>query len=190
AIGETGYCTHEHDVFKDAAFVEKFKKAPAAMHTHHAWLGGLMEHTLDIVALCEQCCKAYLRINRDLVVAGALLHDLGKLDEYEVGTTIRTTPVGILVGHLTLEVAAILRYKGRTGVDDNTLFKLAHMVISHHGSLEFGSPKIPAFPEALLLSYIDALDARMARMYGLMDEADPHSFETYDKKESRNIYLR
>ena len=160
------------------------------MHMHHAWIGGLLEHTLTIVTLCEQARKTYPSLNRDLLIAGALLHDTGKLEEYQVSTTIRTTPVGVLIGHLTLGSARLLAYRGKPGIDENTLLKLTHMIVSHHGSLELGSPKMPAIPEAILLSAMDQMDCSMTRTLKLIEEADGSSFETYDAKESRTVYLK
>jgi len=172
------------------SFVERFKKAPAAMHIHHAWIGGLLEHTLSIATLCEQTLKTYPSLNRDLLLAGALLHDSAKLDEFSVGTTIKVTPMNILVGHLVTGSSNLLAHRGKPGIDDNTLLKLTHMIVSHHGSKDLGSPKIPAFPEAIVLSTMDQMDCSMVRTIKLMDEADNDAVDTYDPKEERTIYLK
>jgi 3'-5' exoribonuclease len=179
------------ETFKDPAFVERFKKAPGAMIKHHAWIGGLMEHELSVAKLCDAARAAeYSSLDRDLMITGALLHDLGKLEEYETKATIKTTVPGLLVGHLVIGTAQILSFKGKPGVDENTLLKLAHILVSHHAEIAWGSPKVPAFPEALVISAMDALDGKMVRMQKLMADADPEAIELYDPKEERNIYLR
>ena len=178
------------ETFKDTGFVERYKHAVAAKAFHHAWIGGLIEHTLVIVAQCEQSCKKYPFVSRDLLLTGAILHDIGKLEEYQTTTAIQVTPIITLVGHLTLEAGRILSFRGKAGIDENMLLKLAHIVISHHGRYEFGSPKLPAIPEAVILAGIDEIDARVERMRQVREEAEEGRFEFFDKKDERSIYLK
>lgn len=175
---------------------KKLLLAPAATSVHHARLGGLLEHTLQLVALCECICPLYPRLNRELLVTGALIHDLGKIEEYELKGAILATPLQALVGHISLLAGRIMTLKGATGVDDVMLMKIAHLIVSHHGMQEWGSPKSPAIPEALVLSQIDKMDANIDRMQFLIDDIakgktfarDKDTF--YDKTDERTIYLK
>lgn len=178
------------ETFKDQVFIERYKHAVAAKAFHHAWIGGLIEHTLAIIGHCENACKNYPFVQRDLLITGAILHDIGKIDEYETTTTIQVTPIMTLVGHLSLETGRILSFRGKAGIDENTILKLAHIVLSHHGKYEFGSPKLPAIPEAVILSGIDEIDARVERMRQVREEAEEGKFEFFDKKDERSIYLK
>jgi 3'-5' exoribonuclease len=149
----------------DPAFASAFRQAPAAKSLHHAWLGGLLEHVVSLVGLCELAARHYPEINRDLLLTGAVLHDIGKLEELSWGTSFDYTLQGQLVGHITLGIAMI--EKKLAALPDFPLalrILVEHMVLSHHGKLEFGSPKLPMTPEAVLLHYLDDLDAKMHMM--------------------------
>ena len=137
---------------------------PAAFKLHHAIRGGLLYHTLSIVRLAQSVCKLYPSINSDLLLAGVLLHDVAKCDEFEVneaGTATGYTLEGNLVGHLAKGAIIIDRYAEKLGISDETKFLLQHMVLSHHGEPEFGAAVRPMFLEAEILSELDLLDARM-----------------------------
>lgn len=137
---------------------------PAAFKLHHAIRGGLLYHTLSIVRLAQSVCKLYPSINSDLLLAGVLLHDVAKCDEFEVneaGTATGYTLEGNLVGHLAKGAIIIDRYAEKLGISDETKFLLQHMVLSHHGEPEFGAAIRPMFLEAEILSELDLLDARM-----------------------------
>jgi 3'-5' exoribonuclease len=149
----------------DAAFAAAFREAPAAKSLHHAWLGGLLEHVVSLVGICELAARHYPEINRDLLLTGAMLHDIGKLEELRWGTSFDYTLQGQLVGHITLGIAMIEKKLAALPDFPPALRILVeHMVLSHHGKLEFGSPKLPMIPEAVLLNYLDDLDAKMHLM--------------------------
>jgi len=149
-------------VVEDPAVSPRLKRAPAAKMMHHAFLGGLLEH---IVSLCDLCCLAaqhYAELDLDLLLTGAILHDIGKLDELCYERAIHYTNDGQLLGHIILGLEHVTeRMNSIEGfpADCKTLVK--HLLISHHGQYEFGSPKLPMFREALVLHYLDDLDSKM-----------------------------
>jgi len=141
---------------------EAYRQAHAARQLHHAWLGGLLEHVVSLLGLAERVAAHYPLLDRDLLVTGVILHDIGKVRELEWETGFDYTIEGILLGHIQIGVdlvekaiAALPGFPGRL----RTI--VLHMILSHHGKLEFGSPKLPMIPEALALNFIDDLDAKM-----------------------------
>ncbi len=146
----------------DPAVAGPWREAPAAKALHHAWIGGLLEHVVALVEICNRTAPFYPEVNRDLLLAGAMLHDIGKVHELRWGTTFGYTPEGQLLGHITIgigmveaKIAALPTFPPRL----RTL--LLHLILSHHGRLEYGSPKLPMTAEALLLHYLDDLEAKM-----------------------------
>ncbi len=146
---------------------------PAAYKLHHAIRGGLLLHTLSIVRLCESICKVYPNVDRELLIAGAMLHDIAKTQEFEVsktGTATGYSVKGNLIGHLA-EGAMMIRETARElSLDGETAMLLEHMVLSHHGDPEFGACMRPMFLEAILLSQLDMLDATV---YEVNDAVSP-----------------
>ncbi len=145
-------------------YKEKLTYWPAAFRLHHAIRGGLLYHTLSIVRLAESVCKIYPSVNHDLLIAGAMLHDVAKTDEFIVndcGTASGYSLEGNLVGHLAKGAMIIGKAAEELGVSDETKFLLQHMVLSHHGEPEFGAAVRPMFLEAELLSELDLMDARI-----------------------------
>ncbi len=145
-------------------YKEKLVFWPAAFRLHHAIRGGLLYHTLSIVRLAESVCKIYPSVNHDLLVSGAMLHDIAKTDEFIVndcGTASGYSLEGNLVGHLAKGAMIIGKAADELGVSDETKFLLQHMVLSHHGEPEFGAAVRPMFLEAELLSELDLMDARI-----------------------------
>lgn len=135
---------------------------PAAYRLHHAIVGGLMLHTASIVEMAEKICEIYPNINRELLLSGAILHDTAKIFEMETaksGLCKRYTPGGELIGHLVKGAMYIEETAARLGVSDEKAMLLEHMILSHHGEPEFGSPVRPMFLEAAVLSSLDSLDA-------------------------------
>ena len=157
-------------VLEDQEIAGQFKLAPAAMSYHHAYLGGLVEHVLSLVELAEQVCAHYTSLRKDLVVAGLVLHDLGKIEELSYTGAFRYTTRGKLVGHISIGLE-IVRGKMKEIPDFPADLKaqLEHIILSHHGQLEFGSPKEPMFPEALVVHYLDDLDSKLASMRAQYD---------------------
>ncbi len=146
----------------DPAFATAFREAPAAKTLHHAWIGGLLEHVVSLIAICDLAASHYPEIHRDLLLTGAILHDIGKLEELRWGTSFDYTLQGQLVGHITIGIGMIEKKLAALPEFPPKLRLLVeHMVLSHHGRLEFGSPKLPMIPEAILLHYLDDLDAKM-----------------------------
>ncbi len=146
----------------DEEFASRFKTAPAAKGMHHAYIGGLLEHTLSAVSLADRIAPLY-NLNRDILVTGAFLHDIGKLDELSSKAGFDYTTEGRLVGHIVQGVV-MLRQKtaGLENFPQELLLHLEHMIVSHHGELEWGAPKQPMTLEALALHSIDNMDAKMA----------------------------
>ena len=128
-------------------------------------MGGLLEHVVSLVGICELAACHYPEINRDLLLTGAILHDIGKLEELSWGISFDYTLEGQLVGHITMGIAMIEKKLATLpGFPPALRMLVEHMVLSHHGKLEFGSPKLPMIPEAVLLHYLDDLDAKMHTM--------------------------
>lgn len=151
-------------VFGDAEFMERFKVCPASQTYHHAYIGGLLEHTVSVASLCRSLVNLYPHADSDLLVAGALLHDIGKVDELEFTTSIEYTDEGRLIGHVLLgerRVRAAVTALGPL-VPRGLASRLSHVLLAHHGELEWGSPKRPCVLEALILHHADNLDAKTA----------------------------
>lgn len=146
----------------DDAIATAYRSAPAAKRLHHAWLGGLLEHVVTLVRVCRATAPFYPEVDPDLLVTGAILHDIGKIRELQWKNSFGYTTEGQLIGHisiaqrmLTEKVSAIAPFPERLRL------LVEHMILSHHGKYEFGSPKLPMTPEALLLNMLDDLEAKM-----------------------------
>ena len=140
---------------------------PAAFKLHHAVRGGLLLHTLSIVRLAEGVCKIYPFVDRELLISGAILHDIAKLTEFEVadsGIAIGYSSEGNLIGHLAMGAMVINKYAERLAISQKTTMLLEHMILSHHGEPEFGAAVRPMFIEAELLSELDLMDSRIYEM--------------------------
>jgi 3'-5' exoribonuclease len=148
--------------FQDPVFYESFTSAPAAKVYHHAYLGGLMEHTVAVAEMCDFVGQQYGRVDRDLLLTAALLHDVGKTRELSFETSIDFTDEGHFLGHVTQGVLMVSeKAKELPSFPDAKLQHLLHCIISHHGELEWGSPKRPKTIEALILHHVDNLDAKV-----------------------------
>jgi 3'-5' exoribonuclease len=169
-----------------------FALAPAAKSMHHAFLGGLLEHTLSVLAMAEQACVHYQGLNRDLVLAGVLLHDVGKTAELTYQRSFGYSDAGNLLGHITLEAEWINRAVGRIPEFPEELrLQILHIVLSHHGRLEFGSPVLPKTPEALLVHHLDDLDGKLeASFRAIQDETGGGSWSPFNRSLDRMIYRR
>jgi 3'-5' exoribonuclease len=149
----------------DDAFATAFRQAPAAKTLHHAYIGGLLEHVVSLMTLCDLACRNYPQINRDLLFAGAFLHDIGKIHELCYARSFGYSTRGQLLGHMIIELEMLQQKAAAVpGFPAELKLLLEHMIISHHGEYEFGSPKLPMFPEALMLHYLDDLDSKMESM--------------------------
>ena len=152
-------------VFGDEKLMAAYRIAPAAKSIHHAFLSGLIEHVLSMVALARFTAAHYAGVDADLVITGVLLHDIGKIQELVYARTFGYSDEGQLIGHIVMGVKMVDE-KARTipGFPPRLLTLVEHLILSHHGTLEYGSPKIPLFPEALLLHHLDNLDSKMEAM--------------------------
>jgi len=171
---------------------KKFMEHPGAIEIHHNWTGGLMEHVLEILKYCETSWELHPELDKDLLIAGALLHDIGKLEELEVTSRIKGTVKGQLIGHLSLGAAFVSKRLEETDIDDIMKNKLLHLIIAHHGKLEYGSPKEPMIPEAFVLFYSDIMSAKAAEMIEFVKDSreDTEDDFMYYRREKRNIYLK
>jgi 3'-5' exoribonuclease len=149
----------------DERIAPAFKSAPAAKRLHHAWLGGLLEHVLTLVRVCLVTTPFYPEVDSDLLVTGAILHDIGKVRELEWKSSFSYTLEGQMVGHISI-AQGMLREKVQelAPFPEKLRVLVEHMILSHHGKYEFGSPKLPMTPEAILLSALDDLEAKMQAM--------------------------
>ncbi len=149
-------------ILSDNDFLDAFFMSPAAKHYHHAALGGLLEHSLGIANAAARTAAVYPQIDQDLLVCGALLHDIGKVEEYRLNSHIDFTDEGRLLGHIVLGVRLLDNYIDQLPNFPGELrLKLLHMVVSHHGQYEWQSPKRPKFLEAAVLHHLDMIDAAM-----------------------------
>lgn len=146
----------------DPEIARRYRTAPAAKYMHHAWIGGLLEHVVDLLRFCELAASHFPLIYRDLLLTGAILHDIGKIYELSWERGFEYTLEGQLIGHISI-AARLLDEKVKTlpGFPAKLHTLVEHVILSHHGSLEFGSPKLPMIPEAVLLHYLDDAEAKM-----------------------------
>ena len=172
----------------DEQFVKEFAKSPAASGVHHAYIGGLLEHVLSMAHLAGKVASHYASINLDLLLTGVFFHDIGKTRELTIGNSFEYTDEGRLLGHLMIGCEMIEEKISKIkGFPDNLRLLVKHLTISHHGSLEFGSPKLPQTIEALILHYIDDIDAKMNIASGMMKESGAKWTE-FNKYLNRNLF--
>jgi 3'-5' exoribonuclease len=156
-------------IFADSAVAQAYRDAPAAKSVHHAWIGGLIDHVLSLCALAR-FASAHYKLDSDLVLAGVVLHDLGKIHELEFARAIRYGDQGQLLGHIQIGMQMVTDQIAKMPDFPPRLRDLVlHMILSHHGQLEFGSPKVPVFSEALLLHLLDNMDSKMESMRALIE---------------------
>jgi 3'-5' exoribonuclease len=149
----------------DPGIASAYRNAPAAKTLHHAYIGGLLDHVVSLCRSCDLTCRNYPQLNRDLLLAGAFLHDIGKIHELTYNRSFSYTTKGQLLGHMIIELEMLqAKLALVAGFPDELKTMVEHLIISHHGEYEFGSPKLPMFPEALALHYLDDLDSKMEAM--------------------------
>jgi len=181
------------EVFSDVEFVSRFKTAPGAKAIHHAYRGGLLEHTVSLLRLVTSISQIYGDLDTDLLIASCILHDIGKMQEYNEELAIERTTKGRLLGHIVLGLLSLQRYIERLDEFPPAKWqKLLHILISHHGRLEWGSPQVPMTLEAIALHYIDNLDAKLGQFRAVSEKRKDPNFEgftTYDKLLERYVYF-
>jgi len=149
----------------DPEIAEAYRTAPAAKTLHHAYIGGLLDHVVSLCRSCDLVCRNYPTINRDLLLTGAFFHDIGKIHELAYNRAFTYTTRGQLLGHMIIELEMLQAKVAQVpGFPTPLKTLIEHLIISHHGQYEFGSPKLPMFPEALMLHYLDDLDSKMESM--------------------------
>jgi 3'-5' exoribonuclease len=179
-----------HLFFHEGEVADLFKKAPAAKGFHHVYIGGLLEHTLSVIRLLDQVTKHYQGINRDLLITGGILHDIGKIYEYTYDRMFDYSDEGRLIGHIVIGLEMLDERIGAVGGFPTQLaMELRHLILSHHGTQEFGSPKRPKTLEALIVHFIDDLDAKVNAFQEFIQESDDNSHWTpFHKLLERFIY--
>lgn len=179
----------------DAAIRDGLNHAPAGIKAHHAYAGGLLRHVVDIMTVADRVAACYDEVDRDLLLVGALLHDIGKIEELQYHGEMTYSDSGQLVGHLVQGVQMLDRQiqnvesEGDAQIDDEIKMRLQHMIVSHHGSLEHGSPRVPMTIEAIMLSAIDDMDAKLAAAVDLVetDRDDSNPWTAYNPTLGRKI---
>jgi 3'-5' exoribonuclease len=152
-------------LFADPQLAQAYREAPAARQLHHAWLGGLLEHVVSLLKLADRVAPHYPTLHRDLLLTGVILHDIGKVRELAWDIGFEYTVEGELLGHIQIGIALVEKaIESIPGFPGRLKTLVLHMILSHHGKLEFGSPKLPMIPEALVLHFLDDLDAKMQAM--------------------------
>ncbi len=175
--------------FEDEQFVEAYTHSPSAMSHHHNMVGGNLQHSLGVVKLSYTLAEYYSDLDRDLLITGAILHDIGKFKSYKTTTSIGRTDIGNFIGHIVVgdhwikEKISNLRENNIT-FDETLELKIRHMILSHHGRLEYGSPKLPAFPEAAALFQADLMDSQvknfLQKVEDKKNDADENWLFMYD----------
>ena len=149
----------------DPEIASAYRNAPAAKTLHHAYIGGLLDHVVSLFRSCDLLCRNYPQVNRDLLLTGAFFHDIGKIHELTYNRSFTYSTKGQLLGHMMIELEMLQsKLAALPGFPDELKTMIEHMIISHHGEYEFGSPKLPMFPEAVMLHYLDDLDSKMEAM--------------------------
>jgi len=178
-------------ILEDASLAEKFKLAPAAMSYHHAFLGGLLEHVSSLIALADGVVDHYPWLRRDLIVAGLVLHDIGKTEELNFTRGFRYSTRGQLLGHITMALEMVqAKIRQIPNFSAELKNEIEHIVLSHHGKLEFGSPKEPMFAEAMVVSFLDEMDSKLeaVREQYAADQDRPGDWTSRNPALKRELY--
>ncbi|MCL2216393.1 MAG: HD domain-containing protein [Defluviitaleaceae bacterium] len=179
----------ENIMVKNEGRAKAFQTHAAAMHMHHSYMGGLMEHTLSVAEICDTLCVRYKFVNRDILLAGALLHDIGKIYELAPLPQSEYTDDGQMLGHIIIGIEMVSEETGKIpGFPHELASLIKHLIVSHHGEFEFGSPKLPSTAEALLLHFADNIDAKLTT-YGEILEVctTPSLWTPYQKSLGRYV---
>lgn len=175
--------------FADEALMELFKRAPAGKSIHHAYLGGLLEHTLSLLKLMLKVVENYRGIDVDLLLMGGFLHDIGKIYEFSFERAVEYTDQGQLLGHLVMEVEIVgEKIRSLPDFPEELALLIKHMLVSHHGSLEFGSPRMPQTVEAVILHYLDDLDGKIQSIQNLMEKEQGSKWTSFHRGYGRSFF--
>ncbi len=172
----------------DQDFITLFKKSSAAKTVHHGFVGGLLQHTLSVVRLCEFYCQAYPKLNRDLLISAAICHDMGKVKELSLFPQNDYTEEGQFLGHIVIGTEMVgERIRKIPGFPVLLASELKHCILAHHGEYEFGSPKKPAIMEALALNFADNTDAKLETFTELLDNATETGWMGFNRLFDSNL---
>ncbi len=184
------------EFLSDAELMKKFCSAPGGTQLHHNYLGGLLEHTHNMLRMAVAILPLYPQVQPDLVLTAIFVHDIGKTEELAYDMAFSYTDTGQLIGHIVQSLlmvrqkADLLAAKG-TPIDKPVLDSLSHIILSHHGQYEFGSPKLPATPEAFMVNYIDDLDAKINQVTAVIDnETGNSNWTSYQKPLETKLYRK
>ena len=178
----------EYYFVNDAAFIKKFKAHSAAKSVHHSFSGGLLEHTLSVVRFCEYMVSAYPILNKDLLYASAICHDIGKTKELSTFPDNDYTDDGQLLGHIVIGVEMMNdAIRSIPGFPDRLASELKHCIVAHHGELEYGSPKKPALAEAMALNFADCTDAKMQTLTEIFKDKNTGDWLGYNRMFETNL---
>jgi 3'-5' exoribonuclease len=174
------------------ALLERFCNHPGAIEIHHNWRGGLLQHTLEVMKYCDLSGRVFPELDMDILIAGALLHDIGKLDEIETTTRIKGTLRGQLRGHIALGYGYVSGVMDELNTPEEIREKLLHIMLSHHGNVEYGSPRQPMFPEAVAVYFADELSSKLAEFTEFKKRSREETEDDfmYSRRHGRNILLR
>lgn len=180
-------------IFDDQLLVESFMMAPAGKTIHHNYLGGLLEHTLEVVDVCRKLTELHPgKFNKPLLITGAILHDLGKVEEYDLDSfTFQQTDSGRLLGHISIGIGMVREIiKQVADFPADLKLALEHMILSHHGEKEWGSPEVPQTLEAFALFHADLLSARMKQFLQVMDQNNENeaNWSDWDRFLGRRVF--
>jgi 3'-5' exoribonuclease len=179
-------------IFAEEQFVQAFCDTPGGKKWHHAYLGGLLEHTVNIATICDRLAKIYPQVDRDLLIAAALLHDIGKVDSYTRGPMFEFTDAGRLLGHIVLGAQLVAeKIRQFPEFPAELAMRLQHLILSHQGTLEQASPVVPMTPEGFLLYYADEIDSKMNAILRIIakDQAEGRKWSEYVNLLGRYLYL-
>ncbi|MBN2072732.1 MAG: HD domain-containing protein [Actinobacteria bacterium] len=177
---------------EDPQFVDNFKNATAAIQYHHAYRGGLLEHTLAVTRVCDALAAIYENLNRDLLISGAMLHDIGKIREYDSRINMKVTDEGKLLGHITIGYGWVLeKIEQIEGFPEDLKNRLLHIILSHHGHREFGSPKRPKILEAFVVYHVDHMDADIGGFSRILESnTGDNDWSEYMRNFERSVYIK
>ncbi len=191
AVKNTGLKRLLDSIFTPS-FIESYSLHPAGIQYHHSRKGGMVQHALEMCEFCDVMCRQHPSLDHDLLITGVLVHDIGKMEEIKMGVRIEGTVEGQLLGHLAMSALFVSKKCDEVGLPQEMRNKLIHMILSHHGKLEWGSPKEPMFPEALALHHADMASAMLDEMVGFVEESRSRTTDetNYSRRLKRNILLK
>ena len=178
--------------FKNPQYLKMFKKAPGGKRIHHGYLGGLLEHKVEVANICEYICALFPDVDEELLICAALLHDIGKIREYCYARRIDITDEGKLLGHIIISDELVVEaIDSIPGFPGELAVNLRHILISHHGELEWGSPKRPKTLEAIILHHVDNLDAKVNQFVQIISRCSEYevNWSNFDNSLGRSIFL-